>query len=186
MPKTETATATETETALRGGRCWRFGDDLASDQLIQPQHVFDYDPKVLRRHLLEEVRPELAADAAPGDVLVTGRNFAHGSHHSHPFIAMKDMGLGLVCRSIPRGPFRLAVFMGIPLLTVDDRTLDGLGDGDPVDVDFTTGTIVNHRTGERLQGQPLPSFLLEIVAAGGGLTYARRLLDAEGTNHADR
>ena len=183
---TETATATEAGAANRGGRCWRFGDDLASDQLIQPQHVFDYDPKVLRRHLLEEVRPALAEDAAPGDVLVAGRNFAHGSNHSHPFIAMKDMGLGLICRSIPRGPFRLAVFMGIPLLTVDDRTLDGLGDGDPLDVDFTTGAIVNHRTGERLQGQPLSPFLQEIVAAGGGLTYARRLLDAEGTNHADR
>lgn len=170
----------------QSGRCWRFGDNLSSDQLIQARHVFEYDPQALSRHLLEEVRPELATSAAAGDLIVTGRNFAHGSNHSHPFIAMKEMGLGLLCRSIPRGPYRLAIFMGVNVMTVGDGVIDRLADGDPVEVDFITGTIINHRTGEQFQGDALPPFLQEIVAAGGGLNYARRLLDAEGASHADR
>ncbi len=168
------------------GRCWRFGDDLASDQLIPPQHVFEYDPAILRRHLLAEVRPELSREARPGDVLVTGRNFANGSHHSHPFLAMKEMGVGLICETISRGPFRLAVFVGIPLLVAGPEVIAGLGDGDALRVNFATGAIHNKTTGRRFDVEPLSGFLLDIVTVGGGLNYARALLEAEGTDNAKR
>ncbi|WP_431858257.1 hypothetical protein [Azospirillum sp.] len=173
-------------TEVFSGRCWRFGDDLASDQLIPPQHVFEYDPAVLRRHLLAEVRPELSAEARAGDVLVTGRNFANGSHHSHPFLAMKEMGVGLICETISRGPFRLAVFVGIPLLVAGPEVIAALGDGDALQVDFAAGVIRNQTTGRRFDVEPLAPFLQDIVAVGGGLSYARALLEAEGTDHAKR
>ncbi len=155
------------------GRCWRFGDEISSDQLINAQHVFEYDPAVLSRHLLEELRPQFAAEARPGDLLVTGRRFAHGSVHSHPFLALREMKVGLLCGSVGRGPFRLAVAMGVPLLVIGPEVLAGLGDGDRLAVDFRKGLIENRTAGAQFEVEPLSPFLLEIVQAGGSLEYVR-------------
>jgi 3-isopropylmalate/(R)-2-methylmalate dehydratase small subunit len=155
------------------GRCWKLPDDISSDQLIAAQHVFDFDPQLLRKHLLAEIRPEIAAQAKDGDILLAGDNFANGSNHSHPFLAMKAIGMGLICKSISRGPYRLAVFMGIPLLTCDAGVYDRVTDGDRIKVDFVTGALENLTAGGSFGLEPLPQFLIEIVAAGGGLEHAR-------------
>lgn len=155
------------------GRCWRFGDEISSDQLINARHVFEYDPAVLRRHLLEELRPEFSDEAQPGDLLVAGRRFAHGSVHSHPFIAMHAMNLGLLCGSVGRGPFRLSIAMGVPLLVVGPEVLDSVSDGDRLAVEFRRGTVDNLTTGARFEVEPLSPFLMEIIEAGGSLEYAR-------------
>lgn len=161
---------------LSSGRAWKFSSDISSDQLIAARHVFEFDPRLLRRHLLADVRPEFAQQAQPGDVIVAGRNFAHGSNHSHPFLAMKALGIGLLSRSLARGPFRLAIFMGVPLLLVDSGILDAIDDGQRLDIDFISGTIINHDTGRTMQAEPLAPFLQEIVHAGGGLEFVKSRL----------
>lgn len=158
------------------GRAWKFSSDISSDQLISARHVFEFDPRMLRHHLLAEVRPEFAAQAQAGDVIVAGRNFAHGSNHSHPFLAMKALGVGLLVRSLSRGPFRLAIFMGVPVLMASAEVLDAIDDGQQLDIDFSRGLIHNVSTGRQLQVEPLAPFLQDIVNAGGGLEFARSKL----------
>ncbi|CAN5327828.1 3-isopropylmalate dehydratase small subunit [soil metagenome] len=162
------------------GRCWKFGDNLSSDELISAQHVFEYDPRMLRKHLLAEVRPELATTAKAGDVLVAGKRFAHGSQHSHPFIAMKDIGLGLIARTLTRPPYRLAVYMGVPLLEIGEASWQALNDGDELRVDYAQGLIDNLTTGAHAETDPLPGFLLDIVASGGGLGFLREQNESAG------
>src|SRR5690606_12497536 len=103
------------------GRCWKLGNDISSDELISARHVFEYNPEQLRKHLLEELRPELAAEAKPGDIILTGKRFAHGSQHTHPFLAMKTMGLGLISCQLLRPPFRLSIYSGVPVLEINDK-----------------------------------------------------------------
>jgi 3-isopropylmalate/(R)-2-methylmalate dehydratase small subunit len=162
-----------TDALTTRGRVWKLGDDVSSDLLISAEHVYEYDPQVLRKHLLHDLRPELAAEVNPGDVIVAGRRFAHGSQHSHPFLAMKDMGLGLVAVQLTRAPFRLAVYMGVPVLEAGPEVVDALNDGDRVEIDYARGTVANTTTGTTLQARPLPDFLLRIVQAGGGLAWMR-------------
>jgi 3-isopropylmalate/(R)-2-methylmalate dehydratase small subunit len=158
------------------GRAWKFSSDISSDQLISARHVFEFDPRMLRHHLLTEVRPEFAQQAQPGDVIVAGRNFAHGSNHSHPFLAMKALGVGLLVRSLSRGPFRLAIFMGVPVLMAGSEVLDAIDDGDQLDIDFARGAIFNATSGEQMQVEPLAPFLQDIVNAGGGLEFVKSQL----------
>lgn len=166
------------------GRCWRFGDDLASDEMIAPQHVFEYDPKVLRSHLLEGARPEFSQQAVSGDILVAGRNFATGSIHSHPFLALKDMNVALICQSVSRGPFRLAIYIGIPILIAPASVIESLKDADQLEVDFSSGRIRNNTSGQIHNVDPVSPFLLEIVTSGGGLAYARSITGPEGVPNA--
>lgn len=155
------------------GRVWKLGDAVASDELINARHVFEYDPRVLRKHLLHELLPDFAEQARPGDVIVAGRRFAHGSQHSHPFLAMKEMGLGLLTVKPTRAPFRLAIYMGVPLLDIDADAYAALGDGESVEVDFARGRIQQSAGGRAFGVPPLDGFLLDIVRAGGGLGYMR-------------
>ena len=155
------------------GRAWKLPSDISSDQLISARHVFEFDPDLLSNHLLADVRPEFAQQAQPGDVIVAGRNFAHGSHHSHPFLAMKALGVGLLCDTLARGPFRLAIFMGVPLLQVGSDVLAAIEDGQQIDIDFRRGSIVNVSTGCIMQAEPLAPFLQDIVNAGGGLAFIK-------------
>ena len=155
------------------GTCWKLPDAVSSDQLIGPAHVFDFEAETLRKHLLEEIDPRIAAEAKPGDILLAGRNFAQGSNHSHPFIGMKAMGLGLLCRSISRGPYRLTIFMGVPILTITGEIYDALEHRDRIEVDFTTGEVTALETGTTFQAEALPPHLLDIVKAGGGFEHAK-------------
>ncbi len=159
------------------GRSWKFDKDLSSDQLISANHVFEFDARMLRHHLLAEVKPELAKEAKPGDIIVSGGEFAHGSIHSHPFIAMKALGLGLLTCTLSRAPFRLAIFFGIPFLIVDKVILEAIHDQHTLSVDFTKGIIVNETTHSTFQAETLSPFLQNIVDAGGGLEYARLKLN---------
>ena len=158
----------------RTGRCWKIGDDVSSDELISARHVFEYDPRVLRKHLLEDVRPELSVQARAGDVLLAGRRFAHGSHHSHPFLALKEMGLGLLTLPLKRAPFRLSVFVGVPLLEVTEEIVASIHDGDRLEIDYGAGRLRNLTRGYNFEVPPLPDFLFDIVRAGGGLPYLKQ------------
>ncbi|CAM3816486.1 3-isopropylmalate dehydratase small subunit [Bordetella tumulicola] len=153
------------------GRCWKLDNDISSDELISARHVFEYDPETLRKHLLAEVRPELASQAKAGDLIVAGKRFAHGSQHTHPFLAMRAMGLGLLAHRLFRPPFRLAIYSGIPLLELSEQALSMFDDGDQMSVDFRTGQIENITRNQKIEATPLPDFLLQIVQAGGGLGY---------------
>lgn len=155
------------------GRIWKLDHDVSSDLLINARHVFEYDPRMLRKHLLHEVRPELVDQAQPGDVLVAGRRFAHGSQHSHPFLAMKEMGLGLLAVKLTRAPFRLAVYMGVPLLEISPEIYAQVVDGEPLEVDYAQGLITLPAQSRQLHAQPLPDFLLDMVRAGGGIGWMR-------------
>ncbi|GAB2885297.1 3-isopropylmalate dehydratase [Paralcaligenes sp. KSB-10] len=153
------------------GRCWKLDADVSSDELISARHVFEYDPQQLRKHLLAELRPAFAQEAKEGDLIVAGKRFAHGSQHTHPFLAMKAMGLGLVAHRLLRPPFRLAIYCGVPLLEIGDEALTMFDDGDRMRVDFETGQISNLSRNRQVEVAPLPAFLLQIVQAGGGLGY---------------
>jgi 3-isopropylmalate/(R)-2-methylmalate dehydratase small subunit len=170
------------------GRCWKLPDNVSSDALIAAEHVFEYDPRMLRKHLLHELRPELARTAAPGDLLLAGRRFAHGSQHSHPFIAMKALGLGLLAIKLTRAPFRISVYMGVPLLEIGQDVYDSLDDGETIAVDFATGVIRRVDKAIEYRVEPLQPFVIEIVSAGGGLLFLKQQIKdgRDLTSHAEK
>jgi len=155
------------------GRAWKFGDDIDTDAVIPGRYLVINDPRELAVHLFEGVRPEMASGISQGDYVVGGENFGCGSSREHAPLALKGAGvLAIVAKSFARIFFRNAINIGLPLFICSQ--VDGISDGDEIDIDMAGGLISNLSRGESYRTTPLPQFLREIVDAGGLVEYTRR------------
>jgi 3-isopropylmalate/(R)-2-methylmalate dehydratase large subunit len=154
------------------GRVWRFGHDISTD-LLSPG-AYAVDPvEVRRQHVLESVNPRFAAEARPGDIVLAGRNFGCGSSRETAPENLKSLGIScVVADSFARIFLRNAVAIGLPVL-VCPGAHSAFADGDRIEIDLSTGQVRNVRTGQAVQGEPLPSGMRDILAAGGILERLR-------------
>lgn len=156
-------------TAWRG-RAWTFGHELALDDDVMALRftlLRETDGDVLKAHLFERLDPEFGPAARPGDLIVAGRRFGHGNPHIPAFIAMRELGVGLLTESMPRGTLRNAIYMGVPTLPACPGLLGHVGPGDALAVDFETGEVVNVTRDTTRRFPPLAPVLLDMLRLGG-------------------
>jgi 3-isopropylmalate/(R)-2-methylmalate dehydratase small subunit len=157
------------------GRAWKFGDDVDTDAIIPGRYLVINDPLELAEHLFEGVRPEMAAQAKKGDIVVAGENFGCGSSREHAPLALKGAGIdAVVAKSFARIFFRNAINIGLPLFICPE--VEKIDDGDHIEIDMDRGLIQNQTRGESYKTTPIPEFLQQIVEAGGLVEYTRRLV----------
>ena len=158
---------------IREGRCWKFGDNITGDgQIIPVKFVRElvFDKVVLAPHCLEAVNPDFPAQCSTGDFIVAGRNFGRGNFHPQSHLSILGLGVAVIAESIPRGFWRMGLSLGLPMLVCPDIT-KFVVQGDRVRADFSAGTVTLAGTGEVMQGERIPTELLEIVRAGGVLAF---------------
>ena len=155
------------------GKAWKFDDNLNTDEIIPARYNITIVPEELARNVFCEIKPDYAKNAAPGDVIVGGRNFGCGSSREHAPIAIKGSGAQcVIARSYARIFFRNCINIGLPILECPEA-VDGISEGDQLDVDLATGQIRNLTSGEVYQAHPLPDFVLKIAAAGGIVNFLK-------------
>ncbi len=131
------------------GRCaarLAFGDDISTDH-IAPGRLFHLrtDLPELAKHVLEDARPEFAAEVGHGDFVVGGRNFGLGSSREHAPRIIKLAGVGAVLgQSFARIFFRNAINVGLPVLQCDTS---GIGEQDELRIDLSAGEVHDLSTG---------------------------------------
>jgi 3-isopropylmalate/(R)-2-methylmalate dehydratase small subunit len=162
---------------MSAGRAFVFGDDIDTDALA-PGSYMKSSIEVIAAHCLEAVDPSFAARIKPGDVVVAGKGFGSGSSREQAAEALKHLGAACVVAKSFGGIFyRNALNLGLPVIVCADA--DRIRDGDMVEVDARAGVIVNETTGERLKAQPLPDFLLAMIADGGLVPHLEKRFKAE-------
>lgn len=141
------------------GRCWKLGDNVTTDEILPSQYMVLTEPRELGCHLFENVNPGFAGR------LAAGFNFGCGSSREHAPLALKGAGVAaIVAKSFARIFFRNCVNLGIPAIACPGA-VDGINDGDSIEVDFRHGFI---KTGGNVyEYEPFPPFLLEYVLNGG-------------------
>jgi 3-isopropylmalate/(R)-2-methylmalate dehydratase small subunit len=155
---------------LLRGRCRKFGDDVPLDGGLIPFRLAIgrvMEPEKLIPHLFEEITPGFHTRVSPGDIIVGGRRFACGKPHVQGFIAIRALGLGVVCESIPFNSLRGAVSRGVTLMPSCEGVSRLAQDGDQLEVDFETGRFANLTRGIEQVFRPLDPTLLEIIGKGG-------------------
>jgi 3-isopropylmalate/(R)-2-methylmalate dehydratase small subunit len=162
------------------GQVWKFGANVDTDVIIPVRYLTSYDPVELGKHCLEGIDPEFATKVQPGDIIVAAENFGCGSSREHAPVAIKGAGIGCVIAStFARIFFRNALNIGLPIVESAEAA-QRIEAGDTIELDVTSGCIINHTRDETYQAEPFPPFVQELVAVGGLVPYvARRLRERD-------
>jgi 3-isopropylmalate/(R)-2-methylmalate dehydratase small subunit len=157
------------------GKAWKFGADIDTDAIIPARYLNTSDPKELAKHCMEDSKnPDFIKKMQPGDIIVAEKNFGCGSSREHAPIAIKAAGVScVVAKSFARIFYRNSFNMGLPIFE-SVEAVGGITEGDRIEVDADAGVIRNLSTGKEFKVAPVPSFMQELIAAGGLMAYTKR------------
>ncbi len=150
------------------GRVWVIDvDNIDTDMIFHNRYLAITDLAEMGKYAFDNLEgwEDFAAKAAPGDIVVTSRNFGCGSSRQQAVDCFKALGVqALIARSYGAIYERNAINAGLPVVNAD--LVDaGLKDGDVVEVDLSTGRIT--WDGGELQGEPFSDVQVEIYQRGG-------------------
>ena len=155
-------------------KAWVFGDNLDTD-VIAPGRYMKFGIEEIAKHCLESVAPSFAREVKPGDVVIGGRNFGTGSSREQAPEALKHLGIAaLVAESFAGLFYRNAINLGLPAVACAQAKR--IRAGDELDVDVEGGKIRNRTTGETLECETIPPFLMTIIRDGGLLPHLEKKL----------
>jgi 3-isopropylmalate/(R)-2-methylmalate dehydratase small subunit len=125
------------------------------------------DPAQLIPHPFDEIDPTLKQRVKPGDFIIAGKNFFCGKAHNQGMIAMKALGLRVLCESMPFRSFRAATGVALPCLIHCEGVTGFISDGDEIEADFDTGVVINLKSGQSRRYPSIPLEIKSILAEGG-------------------
>jgi 3-isopropylmalate/(R)-2-methylmalate dehydratase small subunit len=156
------------------GRCWKFGDNIPTDQIVKTDRVLA-SLEEMAKHVLENLNPEFPKNVQKGDIIAAGIHFGQSSGRAVAPKAIKATGVGaVVVEYASRLFYRNCFEIGLPLLECPGISKN-VNDGDILDVNITTGCVVNETTGKQLQAKPVDPFLMEMLEAGGLIPMGEKL-----------
>jgi len=156
------------------GRVWKFGDNINTDVIYPGRYMSITDPAETAKHAFETVYPQFLKEAKPGDIVVAGKYFGCGSSREQAATALKYFGVGaVIAESFARIYYRNAINLGLPILIAPGITKK-TEDGDTIEIEFEKGIIRNERTGEVINAQPLPPFIMELIKDGGLIPHLKK------------
>ena len=145
------------------GKVWLLGDDIDTDIIIPTEYLALPSVDDMKKYAFSPLRPELAGQIAPGDIIVAGKNFGCGSSREQAPEIIKHLGVAcVIAKSYARIFFRNAINNG--LLLIESGLNDHVREGDVITV--APGEKIE-AGGEVYPISPLPQNLLDILEAGG-------------------
>jgi len=157
------------------GKAWKFGADVDTDAIVPARYLNTSDPYELSKHCMEDsTNPDFMKKMKVGDIIVAEKNFGCGSSREHAPIAIKAAGVScVVAKSFARIFYRNCFNMGLPIFE-SVAAVDGIKEGDQIEVDADKGEIRNLTSGTTFAVAPVPPFMQELIAAGGLMAYTRK------------
>jgi 3-isopropylmalate/(R)-2-methylmalate dehydratase small subunit len=158
------------------GTVHKYGSNVDTDVIIPGKYMEISDAEELAKHCMEDIDSEFIRKVQQGDIIVAETNFGSGSSREHAALAIKGSGVGcVIAKSFARIFYRNAINIGLPVLE-SSEAVDGIDQGDIVEVDLARGEITNVSKGKVFQAQAYPDFIVDLVSAGGLVEYTKRRL----------
>ena len=160
------------------GKVHKYWANVDTDVIIPSPYLTLTDPAELAKHCMEGIDPDFVAKVQAGDMIVAGTNFGCGSSREHAPICIKAAGVScVIAASFARIFYRNAINIGLPILECEEAAQASEA-GDILEVELSTGEIVNTTKGLTFKAKPYPEFMLELVSAGGLVEYTKRRIAA--------
>lgn len=158
------------------GQVHKYGANVDTDVIIPARYLNVSEPAELARHCMEDIDVDFVKKMKRGDIIMADTNFGCGSSREHAPLAIKSAGVScVIAKSFARIFFRNAINIGLPLLE-STEAVDKTRDGDVLEVDLSTGKIVNLTSGQVFTAKPYPDFMSELIAAGGLIEHTKKRL----------
>ena len=153
------------------GKVWVLGDDIDTDIIIPTEYLALKTIEDMKQYGFSPLRPELAGQIQPGDIIVAGKNFGCGSSREQAPEVIKALGIRcIIAKSFARIFFRNSINNGLLLIEQPDL-YDDMKEGDSITV--TVNEQVDYQ-GKAYPIASLPENLVEILQAGGLVKAMRR------------
>ena len=154
------------------GKVWVLGDDIDTDIIIPTEYLALKTIDDMKQYGFSPLRPELADQIKPGDIIVAGKNFGCGSSREQAPEIIKTLGIQcVIAKSFARIFFRNSINNG--LLLIEQPTLyDDIKEGDTISVVMNEHVDYNGKT---YPIAALPENLMDIIRAGGLVKAMRKL-----------
>jgi 3-isopropylmalate/(R)-2-methylmalate dehydratase small subunit len=165
---------------MLSGRIWKYGDGVNTDVIFPGKYTYTLrEPAEIAARALEDLDPDFARQARPGDFIVAGRNWGNGSSREQAVTCLKYLGIaGVVAKSFARIYYRNAINQGLLLLTCP-QAVDAAQPGRPMGLDLDRQVIV---LGDQIFAfPPLSPSVRAIVEAGGLVAHLRQKLGLTST-----
>ena len=156
---------------IEQARVWVLGDDIDTDIIIPTEYLALKTIDDMKKYAFSPLRPELAGQIRPGDLIVAGKNFGCGSSREQAPEVIKALGIScVIARSYARIFFRNAINNGL-LLIESAEIPEAAKEGDRITVRVNRGIELN---GKEYPMASLPENLTDILEAGGLVAAMRR------------
>ncbi len=154
------------------GKVWLLGDDIDTDIIIPTEYLALKTVQDMAPYAFSPLRPELAGQITPGDIIVAGKNFGCGSSREQAPEVIKALGIRcVIAGSFARIFFRNAINNG--LLLIENADLhDAVAEGDRIEVRVGSEILAGGRS---FPISSLPQNLLDILEAGGLVKAMQKL-----------
>ena len=154
------------------GKVWVLGDDIDTDIIIPTEYLALKTIDDMKQYGFSPLRPELAAQIKPGDIIVAGKNFGCGSSREQAPEIIKALGIRcVIARSFARIFFRNSINNGLLLIENPDLR-DVVTEGEKIEVTVGEKVVCD---GKEYPIASLPQNLMDIINAGGLVKAMRRL-----------
>lgn len=153
------------------GKVWILGDDIDTDIIIPTEYLALKTIEDMKQYGFSPLRPELAGQIKPGDIIVAGKNFGCGSSREQAPEVIKALGIPcIIAKSFARIFYRNALNNGL-LLLEQPELHDVVKEGDTITVTVNEDVEYN---GKKYPIASLPENLMEIIEAGGLVKAMRK------------
>ena len=166
------------------GKAWVFRGVLDVDWEIC---VFDishelqakgmYTPEEIGKYCMTKVDPDFPKKVQKGDFIV-GEFMGFGHDHDHACLSILGAGVAaVICDTSAPYFLRNSIERGLPVVELSG-ILDAVKQGDELEVDLEKGCLTNISSGVELEFEPMPSFILRKLEAGGMVPLLKMEVDA--------
>ena len=153
------------------GKVWVLGDDIDTDIIIPTEYLALKTIEDMKQYGFSPLRPELAGQIKPGDIIVAGKNFGCGSSREQAPEVIKALCIPcIIAKSFARIFYRNALNNGL-LLLEQPELHDVVKEGDTITVTVNEDVEYN---GKKYPIASLPENLMEIIEAGGLVKAMRK------------
>jgi 3-isopropylmalate/(R)-2-methylmalate dehydratase small subunit len=153
-------------------------DDVDTDQIFHASLLTIHDPVKIKPYIFGNLPnfTDFGKENHTNEILIVGKNFGKGSTRQQAVTGFLAHNIyTIIGESFGPIYYGNAVNSGLLLIEVPNIRQFDVSDGDELEIDIQNSELINRTQEKKIQTNPIPKPVLDIINAGGLLELGKRL-----------